>query len=202
MTSETQEYQARRAHLLACGVLDLEAELIASGAGSSATTQAVREFSKSPLTFCLLTGGTGSGKTIAACEALLNAKARWGPNGEEWGYLPSEGRFVMAAELARLSYFDVESQRTLGRLERVRWLVLDDLGGELVTDTWRSNLGALMNARNSTRLKTLITTNLGTEEIKDRYDARIISRIRGSGVVIHSGNVDLRRGLKAVGDAS
>lgn len=191
MTSD--DYQQKLAHLLACGVPEMEAEIVAHGAADNAATLAVREFSAGPLTFCLLLGGTGSGKTIAAVEALLCSKMRWGPSGETWAYSPTEARFLMAGELARLSYFDADAQRTLGRAERARWLVLDDLGSELVTDTWRSNLSELIAQRASARRKTLITTNLSGEAFKQRYDERIASRIRGNGAIIASGAVDLRR---------
>jgi DNA replication protein DnaC len=138
-------------------------------------------------------GGAGSGKTVAAAECLLRSQMRWGANGETWAYSSSEAKFKLASDLARLSYFDSESQRTLGRCERVRWLILDDLGSELVTDTWRSNLSQLVNERNSARRKTIITTNLPIEDFKARYDERIVSRIRGNGVVIVTGTTDLRR---------
>lgn len=168
---------------------------MAAGAKDAATTLAVRDYCASKKAFCLIFGGAGSGKTIAACEALLNSRMAWeGAGGKvEWSYSPSEARFVLTTDLARLSYFDTEAMRVLGRMERVPWLVLDDMGGELLTDTWKSNLTDLILARNSARRRTLITTNLPVDAFKERYDERIISRIRGDGVVIAAGNVDQRR---------
>lgn len=191
MTSDP--YQQKLVHLLSCGVPELEAEVVARGTADNPTTLAVRDFCAGPLTFCLLLGGAGSGKTVAAAESMLNSKMRW-DDGKTWAYSSSEAKFVMASDLARLSYFDTESQRTLGRTERCRWLVLDDVGSELVTDTWRSNLSAIISERNSAKRKTLITSNLSVEDFKTRYDVRIVSRIRGNGVVIISGTTDLRRG--------
>ncbi len=190
---DSEAYQQKVSHLRACGVPELEAEVVAKGATDNPTTAAVRDWAAGPLTFCLILGGAGSGKTIAAAEALLNAKMRWGPTGAAWAYSPSEARFVLATDLARLSYFDSESVKRLGRLERVPWLALDDLGGELFTEGWKSNLTELVLQRNSGRRKTVITSNLSVDTFKERYDDRIISRIRGSGVVIISGNTDLRR---------
>jgi DNA replication protein DnaC len=184
--------QRKLGHLLACGVPELEAEVVARGPEATTTALAVREFSKSDKTFCLILGGAGSGKTIAAAEALLNAKLAWN-GGQDWAYSSSEAKFALASHLARLSYFDAESQKRLARIERYRWLVLDDVGGELVTDTWKSNFTELILQRNSARLKTIITSNLSAEDFKTRYDERIISRIRGNGVVISSGKTDLRR---------
>lgn len=192
MTSDP--YQQKLAHLLGCRVPELEAEVVAQGAADNPTTRAVRDFAAGPLTFCLILGSAGSGKTVAAAEALLNSKMFWGSgDSKAWAYSPSEARFVLASDLARLSYFDSESVKKLDRAERYRWLVLDDVGGELVTDTWRSNFTELILRRNSARLKTLITSNLTADEFKTRYDDRIISRIRGNGVVIISGTTDLRR---------
>ncbi len=187
-------YQQKLEHLLACGVPELEAEVVAKGAADNPVTLAVRDFCAGPQTFCLILGGAGSGKTVAVSEALLNSKMRWGDKGESWAYSPREARFVMASDLARLSYFDTESQKVLGRAERRKWLVLDDVGSELITDTWRSNFTDIITARNSARLKTLITSNLTADDFKAKYDNRIISRIRGNGVVIVSGTTDLRRG--------
>lgn len=196
MTSDP--YQQKLAHLLACGAPELEAEIVAKGAADNHVTTAVRDWSAGPLTFCLLLGGAGSGKTIAAVEALLNSKMFWGPPGVPvaelaCAYSPLEARFYLASDLARLSYFDAAAQKTLGRAERRKWLVLDDVGGELVTDTWKSNLTEIVLRRNSSKLKTAITSNLSEAEFKSRYDERIISRIRGNGVVISCGTTDLRR---------
>lgn len=189
MTSDP--YQQKLAHLLACGAPELEADVVAKGASDNHVTTAVRDWSAGPLTFCLLLGGAGSGKTIAAVEALLNSKMHWG--GGAWAYSPLEAKFYLASDLARLSYFDAAAQKKLGRAERVPWLVLDDVGGELVTDTWKSNLTEIILRRNSSKLKTVITTNLAIEEFRARYDERIVSRIRGNGLVISCGTTDLRR---------
>lgn len=190
---DSNSYQQKLSHLLACGVPELEAEVVARGAADNPTTLAVRDFVAGPQTFCLLLGGAGSGKTIAAAESLLNARLAWESGGQKsWCYSSSEARFVLATELARLSYFDTESLRRLGRLERVPWLVIDDLGGELATAGWMSNLTELILQRNSGRRKTLITSNLNVDALKERYDARILSRIDGNGLIFVSGTTDLR----------
>lgn len=188
--------QNKLAHLRGCGVPDREAEFIAAGVPDRPSVQAVRDFTSSLKTFCLLMGGAGSGKTIAAAEALLAAKMVWdGPALHErnWAYSPSEARFVLSSDLARMSYFELESQQRLWRLCRVPWLVIDDLGSELMTPGWASNLGELILQRNSGRRKTYITTNLGLDLFRERYDERIVSRIKGDGVVVAFGGEDLRR---------
>lgn len=184
---------SKLSHLLACGAPQLEAEVVATGASDNPTTLAVRDWARGPKFFCLLLGSAGSGKTVAAIEALLSARMAW-DGGKSWAYSPSEARFALASDLARLSYFDLESQRRLGKLERVPWLVLDDIGSELMTPGWASNFGEIINVRNSERRKTLITSNLTVEAFRERYDERVISRIRGNGVVVSSGVQDLRRG--------
>jgi DNA replication protein DnaC len=190
MTSDP--YHEKLEHLLTCGAPELEAEFVAKGVPDTDLSGAVRDYCAGPLTFCLILGGAGAGKTIVATEALLNSKMHWN-DGKSWAYSPREARFILATDLARLSYFDLASQKALGRAERCRWLVLDDVGGELVTDTWKSNFTDLILHRNSARLKTIITSNFDIDDFKARYDNRIVSRIRGNGVVILAGNVDLRR---------
>lgn len=196
MTSDDSR-ESRLRHLVACGVPELEAEVVAEGVNETEATRAVKTFCQSDKTFCLLMGGAGSGKSIAAAGALLNSKMSWG-DGSSWSYSPTEARYTLAADLAVLGGFDLPSQKILDRAERYRWLIIDDLGSELATDVWRANLGQLILARNSARRRTIITTNLTIEAFKARYDERIVSRIRGNGLVSVTGSEDMRRSQGAL----
>lgn len=182
-------------HLRACGVLDREAELVSRGADDNQTTLAVRDWAASEQGFCLLIGRTGSGKTIAAAESLLNARLAWMEgDAKRWCYTPAEAKFCRSSDLSRLGSYDAESIRKMNRLERVPWLVVDDLGAEFITDIWRQNLGDLIDARHSSkRLKTAITSNFDLDTLRTKYDERIISRIKGNGVVVFSGTEDMRQ---------
>lgn len=56
-------------------------------------------------------------------------------------------------------------------------LVLDDLGTELTNSFVISQLFTCLNERHLRRKSTIISTNLAMEDLRDRYDDRIFSRI-------------------------
>lgn len=64
------------------------------------------------------------------------------------------------------------------KLRCVPLLVLDDLGAEWSAGWTLSKLDAIIAERYNRRHSLLITTNLGTDEMKRRYPARIIDRLR------------------------
>ena len=179
----------------------LHAEEVASTAGKwfSATTAvtAARRFVAEKRSFLLLFGGVGSGKTCAACWTLLRARRRHVfdlATYQERNVLgeldASQGRFIRAAEAARISRFEDGGQ--WNRLLRVRFLVLDDIGVETVSDFWAERVNELLDARYGNRLPTALTSNLNADEFKRRYGDRIVSRIRDDGVVMGCGQEDLR----------
>ena len=115
----------------------------------------------------ILSGGTGTGKSVAAVEML----ARHG------------GSFVHARDLARrhdpwkedradgVTKIDVESRGLL---------VLDDLGTERLEDPrFLAALEDLLDARQSVTRRTLITTNLSPAQFRERYKERFADRLNG-----------------------
>lgn len=181
-------------HLLACGVGDVHAEAIVTGLRETAAARACRSWWEGSETFLLLTGGVGSGKTVAACELFAKLMR---PGGYEFiGGVPEydrrAGRVVQACELAALGMFGPEAKEALAQATDLRLLVLDDLGSEYLTDAWRSNLFLLVNARWLKRRRTVITTNLDMAALKARYEPRVFDRIRDSGRAVHCGDKSLR----------
>ena len=80
-------------------------------------------------------------------------------------------------------------------LGKVTCLVLDDLGAEMMSESWRATLDSLLAERfGRTRCRTLITTNVSARRppdnpsspspFEERYGARIARRIRESGSVV------------------
>lgn len=61
-----------------------------------------------------------------------------------------------------------------------RLLIIDDLGTEFSNQFTLSTLYNLLNARQNKGLATIISTNLSYEELKNKYEDRIFSRIIGS----------------------
>ena len=60
-------------------------------------------------------------------------------------------------------------------------LILDDLGTEFVNQFTVSCLYNLLNTRLNKGLSTVISTNLSPEELSQKYEDRIYSRIVGAG---------------------
>ncbi len=107
--------------------------------------------------WCLLMGGeVGTGRTAAACTAILVGPA--------W--------FATAPEVA--------NDRNLETIARTaRLLILDDLGTESLND---GRIAALLCARHAEHRRTIVTTNLrfetGPQSILERYGARLHDRFR------------------------
>ena len=70
------------------------------------------------------------------------------------------------------------------KLRGVSLLVLDDLGVEWSEGWAMTKLAAIFTERYNRRRSTIITTNLGTDEMRRRYPERIIDRLRATSRVI------------------
>lgn len=91
--------------------------------------------------------------------------------------------YVTANELFQniLSPYLMNQEKTLADLYKYVYncelLIIDDLGTELINSFTTSNLFELINQRNLQGKSTVISTNLGLKEIKEKYSERIASRI-------------------------
>ena len=56
-------------------------------------------------------------------------------------------------------------------------VIIDDLGTELTNSFTNSQFFSFINERHLRKKATIITTNLGLEELKTRYSERILSRL-------------------------
>jgi DNA replication protein DnaC len=125
----------------------------------------------------VLAGNPGSGKTVAACSAMLEAQS---------------ARLVRATEISELGT-EYAARMFLAELRKVGLLVLDDLGIEQGEKRMSARLDDLVDARVSAHLRTIITSNLPGSVFSQRYGARIWSRIVGHGAYIELDDPDLRR---------
>lgn len=119
-----------------------------------------------------LTGNTGSGKTY-----LLSACANFAVEQNK------SALFVTAYTLnsmfleSHLSDFATK-QAILDSLVDVDVLAVDDLGTETVyKNVTAEYLFSVINERVNRRKQTFISTNLTLEDVRDRYDERIFSRL-------------------------
>lgn len=139
----------------------------------------VAEWKASGKLFLVLGGPPGTGKTLAAARVLLDEgqeRVRCESyDAPQWR--TAWAKFARASDLSRFSYYDKQDQQYLKRLENARWLVLDDLGAESMSDPWRATLLELVDKRMAEGRRTLITTNLDGKAFRERYDARVMRRL-------------------------
>lgn len=160
--------------------------------------QQLRAVSGAGDVFVALSGDVGVGKSTAAAAWLLDRlaaeMARWG--GMDVAPPPC-ARWLHAHQLARLSGLQADG---LDKLERVPWLVLDDLGVEYLDGKgWLgSAIDSLVYQRHGNARPTVLTTNLGVDEFGARYGERVRSRLRECCAFLRLAGVDLRRPPDAV----
>ena len=121
----------------------------------------------------LFRGDTGLGKTfLSACVARVVSEKGFSVVYE------TTVNAIAAFEAQRFRYTE-EADALVERLTGCELLILDDLGTEMTTDFSRSAVYTLINARLLNGTKTIISTNLSAEELRDKYTAAISSRIEG-----------------------
>ncbi len=129
----------------------------------------------------IFTGKTGAGKT---CLAEATAKRISEKN--------AVVLFVSAIDLNNLFIENMYASPYVSKLnneilETCDFLVIDDLGAERVLNkVTAENLYSIVSQRQSAELPYLITTNLTTGEIAERYGDRLFSRLTGRTNVIFS----------------
>lgn len=118
----------------------------------------------------ILCGAVGVGKTLAASWAIAEGGG---------------GKLVHAPELGR-RVFPYGHETTIARLELTSAvMVLDDLGTEPDPNEkrWAEALALFVEKRKA-RGRTIITTNLTPSELRVRYNARILDRLKARAFVV------------------
>jgi DNA replication protein DnaC len=161
-----------------------EAAIVAgTGLADTVALTTVREWLAGVKPVLILSGGVGSGKSVAATWALASREGtfqairavRLGSAWERWSSDREDG---------------VEALR-LG----VSMMLIDDLGQEPIED--RRTIPAIeevFDSRQTTRQRTICTTNLSRDQMRERYSDRVISRLAQNAMVVVVKGIDLRRG--------
>lgn len=112
----------------------------------------------------VLIGDTGVGKSHLSYSALKGLS----------DYTKKMGLFINVVDLlAKIKEdFSLEAEY-IRRIAEAEWLVLDDLGTEKASEWSNGILYSILNKRT----KTIITTNLSPQEIRDIYGKRVYSRV-------------------------
>ena len=116
-----------------------------------------------------ITGNVGTGKTWLACQIIARRLIVLG-----------QALFVSAPEMVvSIQSLPIEKrdgyQREIARFAGL--LVLDDLAAEKFTDYVRQVYYVIINRRSMDMLDTVITTNLGLDELDAVIGQRLVSRI-------------------------
>ena len=152
-----------------------------------------------------LYGGTGTGKTLLAVSLMRAWLASKLTIQDGHAILTcSPPRFVRSIDLLG-EIKDTYSEKSPGSeravlalYESFPLLTIDDFGAERATDWAREKFYDLIDRRyvESGQKQTIITSNLSLDQIRERIDDRIASRIVGMCALINMGSEDWR--LKAV----
>ena len=183
---ERKRERRRRLHAAGCEVPDHMLEAI--GADMLPSTPALEAcklwLAQPSKPWLVLASGVGAGKSIAAAYAVSqhDGVAIW----------------ATANEMARVfaSAFSDMVERAEAACKSAL-LVVDDVGTELDAGRLSTALVELLNARQSERRVTIVTTNLAPKAFAERYpDPRLHSRVAEAVEWTTCVGPDLRRGLK------
>lgn len=180
-------------YFVARGIPRDAAELIVDDALQDTPAVArARQFLDGPPGTLVISGGVGSGKTVAASWAVSQRpSSRSLRPGGEW---PVElwPMFLDVGRLLRLPRYGQEANEAFRPLEECALLAIDDVGNEVGDIV--GTLDALVVARHAGKLRTILTTNTKVDEFRRRYGERVYDRIKGAGAYCELADPS-RRGL-------
>lgn len=130
----------------------------------------------------LMSGSTGLGKTHLSLAVANKVMGRG---------------FNVIYDSALNVMYNVDKERynegdTLKAIMNADLLILDDLGAEQETKSSVSTVYNIINTRIARRKPTVISTNLESNEISQRYGARVRSRLIGNYRQLHFSGNDIR----------
>ena len=122
-------------------------------------------------------GKSGAGKTYFA-SAMVNYML---DKGKRACFITATEFFELMSNYSYSFYRDKkELQDRIDFIRNVDFLVIDDLGNEILSKNNNSFLSSLLDYRIERGLNTIITSNLSEYDLAECYDSRVASRIRGN----------------------
>lgn len=133
----------------------------------------------------LLIGDTGLGKTHLSTSVAVSVI--------EKGYdVTYETMQTMMDDFAE-NQFRGGSADDIQKYYDAQLLIIDDMGSELTNQFTVSVMYNLINQRSNKGKSTIISTNLGQTELREKYSDRITSRLLGMYRVLVFRGIDIRR---------
>lgn len=144
----------------------------------------------------LMLGKTGVGKTHLSIAIAKTVTAN--------GFICAYGSVLNFLYEIEKEHFGrgEQGKDTMSALLDADLLVMDDLGTENYTTFYESVLYNIINTRINTGKPTIVSTNLSTKELYDKYNERIISRIFGVYTLLRFYGKDIRQEKRLRGDVS
>ena len=143
----------------------------------------VKDFTISDDWCFFIQGNVGAGKTHISFITIYEFARKW--NTDRVMYFNASD---LVAELQEDYRSDGRSISNYNRIKNCRILLIDDLGTEKETDDSLHQIMKVVNYREQCKLKTIITTNLKMEEIKEKFHARFLSRIMSGKTIALKGD--------------
>lgn len=135
----------------------------------------------------LFIGGTGLGKThLSTSIAVEVVKVGYSVIYE------SAQNVFNAFEYDKFKNAFGQEESKSNKFRKVPLLILDDLGTEFSTQFTNACLYQIVNERMVNGLSTIISTNLSVQELIEKYDQRLISRLLGTYTLVQFEGEDIR----------
>lgn len=141
----------------------------------------VRAFAKKPISFWLYCGQAGRGKTYAACSVL---HAFWVSGGRSARFVSASDLYLKWKDCARSFGDDLDLATKYIDCDL---LVLDDLGIRTPTDAFLEFLYAIINARVNNLSGTIVTTNMTSQQMSERFGEALTSRFCSGKIIKFEG---------------
>lgn len=138
-----------------------------------------------------LTGDTGRKKSASLALLARDWLTKVGRRGSNaWGFVSFPELCLQLSEAWR----DGEKGplKLINRVAEIPILIIDEVGAEKTTESVLLHAYLLFNKREQNELPTYGTSNISVDEIGEKLDSRIASRIRGLCNIIAVGGEDQR----------
>lgn len=135
---------------------------------------------RNDVSFLLLLGSPGIGKSVAAAYVMREHGKRAGLQGRDPSR-PAEYRWIQASQLIGASNYGADAQ-WVNELERVRLLIVDELGADSASRAGKAKVTELLLKRHSRNAGTVLASNLSHVDFIEVYGQALFDRIRSNGV--------------------
>lgn len=135
----------------------------------------------------LIQGNAGTGKTFLA-SCIANRALERGKS----VYYQSAFKLFEMFENSKFHHSEEDNSEILKYVYDVDLLIIDDIGTEFITQYTAAIFFDILSSRINMGKSTIITTNLGLEEIDKIYSTRVASRLLGDYTILPTIGKDIR----------